>query len=104
MVIDADGLDRAFHIFLGVSVDIEDMTIMNGDPAGRAGGIFNRGTTELTRVDLLLNTASGDGGAIKNGLGGVLTLVECWLWANTADDGGGRLLGRGPGARRHGLR
>lgn len=71
----------------GITAEIEDLTITNGD-AFSGGGLWNEGTLTLRRVNLVGNdTSIGNGGGIRNW--GDLTLEECWIYNNTAQQSGG---------------
>jgi CSLREA domain-containing protein len=84
-VVDADRIDRVFHVRSGAVVSITGVTVRNGAvPTGNGGGILNEGTLTLTDVRLDHNDAftdpvyhpgvhSGDGGAIFNA--GTLSLT-----------------------------
>lgn len=79
----------------GVTVNLFDLTIRNGNVAGDGGGIRNRGILNLTRVSVNDNLASDDGGGIRNEMGAVLTLVESVVVENRAGTNGGGIDNRG---------
>jgi predicted outer membrane repeat protein len=68
---------------------IEDAVIGNNTATGDGGAIRNSSTTEtvLRRVQLLDNVSGAHGGAIQDGGGGVL-IVDSVLSGNNATDGG----------------
>ena len=90
--IDANDLDRVFHILPGVNVTISGMTITNGSE-GHGGAIFNQGTLDLSEVSISNNDASVQGGAIFNE--GTLNLNNATLDGNFADSRGGGLFNAG---------
>jgi len=91
-IVDADGLDRVFHI-LGGTVQIQSMTIRGGvAPFGEYGGgilIFNA-TATLTDVVVRNNQTTDffEGGGIAND-GGSVFVLRSSLIGNIADCGGG---------------
>jgi predicted outer membrane repeat protein len=114
-VIDADFLDRIFHIFSGVNVSIRGVTLVNGNVtsvedggailnfgnlsledveirnsvANRGGAVFNVGVLNVTDSELLQNTAIADGGAIYNIDSGTVTVDLSTISGNDAENGGG---------------
>lgn len=83
-VIDAGGLDRAFHVHEGVSLSLRNLAIEKGDAPG-GGGIFNRGDLRLVGVEMRDNQAVL-GGAVSSF--GPLRLDSCRLTNNSATSGG----------------
>ncbi|MDA0920601.1 MAG: hypothetical protein O2945_16135 [Planctomycetota bacterium] len=73
-IIDAAGLDRAFHIIAGASLDLKGVTIINGD-ATLGGAVLNQGTFSTENVTISGSSAVL-GGAIYN------DIVEDELVAN----------------------
>jgi hypothetical protein len=70
----------------GITVEIEDLSITNGD-AFTGGGLWNDGTLTLRRVNLVGNdTSIGNGGAVRNWAD--LTLEDCWIFSNTSQGNG----------------
>ncbi len=95
-IIDGNALDRVFSIAGGVRVDIDSITIRNGQPAsGGVGGVFNDTDSLLT---LRHSAVSGNiGGGVENR--GTLTLVNSTVSGNkeTFIDPQTALLGGGAG-------
>ncbi|NQV25154.1 MAG: hypothetical protein HQ518_12390, partial [Rhodopirellula sp.] len=63
-IIDAAGLDRAFHIIAGASLDLKGVTIINGD-AVLGGAILNQGVLNTENVTIS-NSSAVLGGGIYN--------------------------------------
>jgi CSLREA domain-containing protein len=86
--IDAGNLDRAFQILFGVTVDIADVTVLNGNvPGDTGGGVLNHGTLTLSNATLAHNSADFGGGFAN--FGGA-TLTNVTIGNNSANvDGGG---------------
>ncbi|MDA1013349.1 MAG: hypothetical protein O3A00_02725 [Planctomycetota bacterium] len=63
--IDADLIDRVFHVHPGVSLTLNDMTLRGGD-ADRGGAILNEGSLVLNNVQITGNTVTSEGGGIYN--------------------------------------
>jgi len=91
---DAPGF-RILEVWFDASVTLQQVTISNG-LVDRAGGIYNRGT--LTLIDCFIsgNTADeNDGGAIWNDIAEV-TLINTVVSGNSAGDrNGGGIFNRG---------
>lgn len=113
-VIDADFLDRIFHILTGINVSIRGVTLVNGDAtrvedggailnygnltledveirnslANRGGALFNNGVVTITESEFTQNTAIAGGGAIFNTNGGTVTLTMSNISNNNAENGG----------------
>lgn len=110
-IVDANGIDRVFHVRAGADVGISGLTITGGvaqgDPSSllgwSGGGIVNNGELVLTDCVVTGNAAtepadkSGDGGGISNGEG-KLTLLRTTLSNNTCEDTGGGLRSHGSSA------
>lgn len=114
-IIDADFLDRIFHIFTGINVSIRGVTLVNGDAtrvedggailnfgnltledvtienslANRGGALFNNGFVTMTDSFFHGNTAIADGGAIFNNDSGTITIDLSTISGNDAENGGG---------------
>jgi len=73
-IIDANYIDRVFHVFYGLSVTFQDLAIEHGQPSAsggtvdyfEGGGIFTRGNVTLLRCDVNTNRA-GDGIGTEGG-------------------------------------
>ena len=87
-IIDGNATDRVFHVLSSGTVEINGVTIQNGNvsggfPAGLGGGIFNDGgTLTLTDSTISDNTATNAGGIFN--YGGTLTLNSSTVSGNTA--------------------
>lgn len=114
-IIDADYLDRIFHILTGINVSIRGVTLVNGDVTGvedggailnygnliledveirnslanRGGALFNNGVVTMTSSEFVQNTAITDGGAIFNSDTGTITVSLSTISDNNAENGGG---------------
>jgi hypothetical protein len=67
-------------------VSLKDMTIENGN-AQKGGGIYNKGTLDLTGIILTDNSATNGGGVCNDG--GTLYLKDVTITDNVASNGGG---------------
>jgi hypothetical protein len=76
---------RIFHVMPGQTVNIEGLTISNGN-ADTGGGILNDGATlTLTNCSVVNNVASQSGGGIGDAFaGGSLTITNCTISGNSA--------------------
>ncbi|WP_417382109.1 choice-of-anchor Q domain-containing protein [Gimesia sp.] len=113
--IDANLLDRIFHIFTDINVSIRGVTLINGSVTGvddggailnfgnltledvtienslanRGGALFNNGIVTMTDSLFSGNTAIADGGAIFNSDSGTATVDLSTISGNDAENGGG---------------
>jgi Ca2+-binding RTX toxin-like protein len=69
--IDAGGLDRIFHVFAGTSLQLEGVTLINGN-SDFGGAILNRGELELVDVSVTDSFGRFGGGIYSSGTSGVL--------------------------------
>ena len=94
LAVNGDDDSRVFHISLGKTVTISDLTITQGkaDLVGDfffGGGIYNdHSTLTLSNCTLSRNSAQSGGGGIYNDHS-TLTVSNCTLSGNSAGDGGG---------------
>lgn len=93
--IDANQIDRVFHVLSGANLAILDVTVTNGKALLHiGGGIFNyRGTLTVTSSTISGNSADSGGGIANHGYSvfnviyGALTLGNTILAGNTASSG-----------------
>lgn len=97
-IIDAAGLDRAFHVRAGTTLVLENLTVTGGHAGGSTGahpedggGILNAGgTLALSGVVVSANRADENGGGIHNDAG-TMTINATTIRDNTAFAGAGIL-------------
>lgn len=87
------GSSRHFTVAQGRSVQLLDLTLVNGDGTGgnvvgAGGAIDNAGTLTAVRCTFSGNRATGAGGAIRNAAAGHLSLIQSTLNGNSASFGG----------------
>lgn len=120
-VLSGGGSDRLFYVGSTGRLSIENITIRNGfsggddesgnygdgdasgygygdesgDRTGNGGAVFNDegGMVSLNRCTLTANNATGDGGAIANY--GTMTMIDCTLSANSAGVDAGAVFNEG---------
>ena len=98
-VVNANGLDRVFHILSNGKAVLSDMTIEGGVCAVEesGGGIFNQGALTVSSCTLSGNSATSGfdvaGGGIYNF--GTLTVSNSTLSGNSAGDYGGGISNNG---------
>jgi hypothetical protein len=92
--IDAQQLDRVFHVLVGATLILEGVTVQNGGDSNEVnagGGIFNEGTLELTESTVSGNVAEasgvGFGGGIYNT--GTARLTRATISSNRSLSSGG---------------
>lgn len=95
-IIDANGLDRAFHLSTTGRIEIEGLTIRNGVVTNDNGGgilLTNTGALELTDVQISGNRAQSGGGiyaVLWSWMNdGMLNMARCVIEGNTATSHGG---------------
>lgn len=75
-IIDADTIDRVFHILSSATVNINDITMQNGDPGFALGGGIHNDSGTLTLTNSVVDgSRANQGGGILNDAGELLTLV-----------------------------
>lgn len=86
-VIDANGIDRAFHVLAGGHLVLSGVTIRNGavDPetGGGGGAVFNAGVLHLT-LSVIERSSSGGGGGLFNLHTGQVTIESTTFRGNSA--------------------
>lgn len=95
-IIDADSLERVFHVLGGATLNLEGVTVTGGRVVGSedGGGLQNvGGTVTITDSVITANTASGDAGGINNS--GDLTLTRVTVSDNTAGQTAGGIQNSG---------
>ena len=103
-IIDADGMDRVFHVFSNGNLTLQGVTALGGDASENSldnragGGIWNNGgTLTLIQSTVTNNTTPSTGGGIANTSNGRLTLTESTISHNVMQSstfgGGGVFLG-----------
>ncbi len=98
VTLSGDGTTRIFAVNLGIELDVQNITLTNGQ-ATLGGAIHNAGTLTITNSTLSGNSTGtadiGYGGAIYND--GSLTVTNSTLSGNVAEDGLGFTNDRGGG-------
>lgn len=103
-VINGNRIDRVFHVFSGITANINNLKIANGyatSPTVQGAGLLNVGTTNLVNVFFDGNVATGYGGAIESrGLYPTATVpnppaavlsVRSSLFTNNCSESGGAM-------------
>jgi CSLREA domain-containing protein len=96
-IIDANDLDRIFHITGAFKVTISSLTIRDGTDFNSFGGsglLNSGGVLALNNVTLSENSTAGDGGGLYN-LGGTAKLNSVTVVNNSASQGGGGIENTG---------
>jgi predicted outer membrane repeat protein len=89
VTISGGGAVGVFSVLMGVTVNLNNLTIASGNAGnfGHGGGVLNSGTLTVTNCTFSGNSA-GDGGGVFNS--GTLTVTNCAFSGNSArGDGGG---------------
>jgi CSLREA domain-containing protein len=95
-ILDGGGIDDVLVVFQPNTVDIEGLTIRNGNHGPySAGAILNTGHLTLTACVVKGSSGADGGGIFSNG--GSLVLDRCTVSGNTANGTGGTGTGRGGG-------
>ena len=89
-VIDAQQLGRVFTINSGVIVNLQYLTIQNGNKV-TGGGIYNNGKLNVQRCSIQNNNGSKYvlGGGVYNDVNGTLTIMDSNIFNNSASFGHG---------------
>ncbi|MEC7556086.1 MAG: choice-of-anchor Q domain-containing protein [Planctomycetota bacterium] len=90
-VIDADGIDRVFHVAAGASLSISNVTITGGDAgtAAYGGAVLNSGELVISDVVVTGNVAARGGGVFN---AGSLSVVDSTIDSNHAYVQGGGIF------------
>jgi CSLREA domain-containing protein len=93
-IIDADDIDRVFHVLSGATLELNDLAVQNGSTSsGGGGGILNVGTLTLDSVLVTSNATSDVGGNFGAGINssGTATIANSTISSNVATNraGGG---------------
>jgi hypothetical protein len=86
-VIDGNGKNWIFNIKTGVTVNVGNLTLINGRSSNSGGAIYNKGTLTVNNCTFKNNNAYG-GGAIDNYIGGILNVMGSTFNHNQAVFGG----------------
>lgn len=103
-IIDANGIDRAFHVTSGVRLTLIDLTVTGGRPAADGGGgVWSQGgTVKLVRAAMRGNRAGTEPGGGILAAGGKVVLDRSTLSGNgTGVQGGGVAISGGRLTIRH---
>ncbi|HKV07045.1 MAG TPA: hypothetical protein VJ725_02835 [Thermoanaerobaculia bacterium] len=106
-VIDGFGFfsnDRVFDVH--GTLELQDVTVRNGQPAGSGGAIRNSGRLTLVHCEVTGSQALGfgfGGGIFSDGFDSELTLIRTAIVANRAEGGGGGIAVGGRLAVTHSL-
>lgn len=89
-IIDANVLDRVFHVHPGRAATVSGVTIRNGFIAGATavgGGIYNEGSLTVRDTVITANHSAAAGGGISNN--NSMTVLNSTISLNLADVSGG---------------
>ncbi len=88
---------RIFNVASGVTANLSNLTITNGNSPTNGGGISNLGTLTVTNSTVAGNAAATSGGGIVN-FGGSLTVTSSTVSGNTTATNGGEIssVNQGP--------
>ena len=89
LTIDGNNAVTVFHVNVGVTATLGNLTIAHGNGFG-TGGIYNTGTLTVQNCTLTGNTSSAASGAVGgiDDASGTLTVQNCTFLGNTGTDGG----------------
>lgn len=86
--VDGHGTSRVFQVNPNSQVEIDNLLIQNGKSTNdQGGGIYNQGTLTLNNCRIFFNRADQYGGGIANL--GTLTVNNCTISYNQSGNGGG---------------
>lgn len=99
LTVDGNNVSRIFYVnSSGVTVNISDITIDNGNSANWGGGIENEGTLNLTGCIIADCSANGSGNGYGGGVdnyNGTVTITHCHISGNSATNRGGGVCSYG---------
>ena len=91
----AESFGGGVSVGSGCFASIADCVISSNRAGAYGGGLYNKGTAQLTGCILAENAAESNGGAINNVYGASLTLTECSMTGNSAQSSGGAINNSG---------
>lgn len=98
--IDANNIDRVFHVLSGATLELNDLTVKGGYINGSYGGGIYAEDSILTIRDVVLTDnelrvfmSGGGGGIACYGTSGAITIEDSVLTANLEDQTGSSILG-----------
>jgi hypothetical protein len=91
ITISGGNASTVLQVDAGVNTILSGLALINGHSAGSGGGIVNKGALTIQNCTLSGNVAQQDGGAIASA--GVLTVQNCTLAGNSAGGNGGAIAG-----------
>jgi len=98
-IIDANQIDRVFHVHPYRVAAISDVTIRNGyyvpNVNAYGGGIYNEGSLIVNGATISANNTADLGGGIYNSSSGTLTVINSTIRQNSADFAGGGIFNGG---------
>ncbi len=100
-IIDANSLDRVFHVPSVVTVVLNDLTVRNGNVSGAGGGInisVSNANISFNNLHIRNNASTGNGGGYFVADNTLLTINNSTISNNTSNATGGG--GAGPGDHR----
>ncbi|HUU63503.1 MAG TPA: right-handed parallel beta-helix repeat-containing protein [Dehalococcoidia bacterium] len=90
-IVDGNALSRVFHINGSYTVDMSGITIRNGNMSGYGGGLYNNnGKVTITNCTVSENDADDSGGIFN--LSGNMTITNCTISGNNALNWGGGIF------------
>ena len=91
-IIDGNAIDRVFHVLIGTTATLSDVTIRDGDAGGGdGGGIWNESNLTLNGVTMTSNAANNGGAIFSERNPNSLALTNVTLNNNSATDSGGAI-------------
>ncbi len=87
VIIDAADIDRVFEVFETASVEMNGITIIEGQTTLNGGGVLNKGSLTMNNVEVSSCSADGSGGGIDNQ--GFVEMSNSTIINNHASRGGG---------------
>lgn len=86
-VIDANDVDRIFHVVAGGTLDVSGISITDGHAPSYGGGIMNQGALTANEITFANNMADLGGGGLANL--GPATIISSTFADNSAPNGSG---------------
>jgi hypothetical protein len=96
ITISGNNMVQVMQVKTGATLNLQNLTIADGNSVDFAGGIENVGTLTVTNSTFSNNSANIDAGGLVGGIynnGGTLTVTNSTFYANSGAAGGGILNG-----------
>ncbi|MEQ8675495.1 MAG: right-handed parallel beta-helix repeat-containing protein [Aggregatilineales bacterium] len=91
--VDGNNTHRVFNVSTGANLNLNNITVSNGNTTGFGGGVSNSGTLTVTNSIIYSNSAVTGGGVYNQGI--IATISNSTVSGNSSTNGGGAISNYG---------